>query len=1585
GTTTNSYASLYFSHPDSAVMNNSVVEYSQYDGIRTNSSDFALRGTTFRDNTRYGVYVNGGVPDLGQSVLSEAGLNAFINNDGGGIQLYNNSGDINAYYNDWGYYTEAEIDAHIYDDDENASLGQVNFNPWFDPSNLPLVVNFGADTLSGEAPLPVQFTDSTLLDPVSWAWDFENDGVYDATDQNPQWMYFEGGTYSVKLKASNATATDSLVKTDYITVTPNQHLRSHALGFDGQDDYAQVNNIPYPEDLTVEAWIKPENFDNFQEIVFWYGAGDGVQLRLNTGGTALFGESAGGNWNYLICDYGLIYLSQWNHIAATKQGNLVNLYINGVKVASGQFDNNPVVENINFGARGVYGDRFFEGLIDEVRIWSAARTQSEIQSSMTSYLSGTETGLQAYYRLNDVAGQVAYDFTGNGYNGTLGSSNAPDTYDPQWTPTNWPYDTYLLADFSVNPGSGIAPLDVQFTDFSMGNPASWQWDFDNDGNFDSYDQNPLWNYSLPGIYTVKLVISDAKGADTLVRQDYITAYSNGLFSYALYFDGFDDYAAVQGIGFPVSDLTIEAWINPEEFNNIREIVYWYGADGVQFRLNENGSLLYGESAGGNWNYVISDTGLVYLNQWNHIAVTKQGDLCNLFINGVNAGFFQFDNNPDVNTIEIGGRGINTDRFFKGMIDEVRVWNTARTQSELQGSMTVYLNGSESGLTACWRMNEVFGQTVYDMTANGYNLTLGSTPSPDDNDPVWTPTNWPYDIYLLADFTGAPTFGITPLDVQFTDFSMGSPTSWQWDFDNDGNIDSWDQNPLWTYYNVGNQTVKLIVSDAKATDTIVKTDYIYVDNPVPVSIETARQMPVGSSVTIEGIVTSGPEYGNLHFIQDATAGMALYGPELNYLRMGDQVRVSGTLADYYGLLEMTGFTFHQVLSSGNQLPAAQTITINQMGEDYESEIVRIDQIDFVDGGNAFAASTNYFFDDITGSTYFRLHANSDLVNQRIPDITVSLTGICAEFNGNPISPYCIYGRDYNDLVYTDIAGWSRQASGFEKRYSMINSLFAVNENIAWATAYDVKGLSTVNQVTKTTDGGLSWQALTLPDNEGLFNACICAVGQDYAWVTNFRQYGTNLQGVYATFDGGNTWMHQSSAIFDPSQGGFPNIVYFWDTNTGVCMGDPTNGYFEIYTSIDGGNNWSRVGQPQIPDPLSGEYGFTDTYTVTGNKIRFSTNMGRIFSSSDQGQTWSVVQTPLSDFFRLDFRDENHGLILQQNNLAMYETSDGGNTWQAVNYSGPVRGGDLKYVPGTTGTYVTTGVTGFNGGISVSEDGGLTWEYFPETHGVHAGATDWVNENTGWFGANNVDATEGGIWKYNAASPMLALDLTVFLQGPFNTTQMNTTLNAGGLLPLSQPYNTAPWNYMGTEAVTAIPNTGIVDWVLVELRDAPDAPSAGSATIVAQQAAFLLNDGSVVSTDGSSLPLFTYSPVNSLFAVIWHRNSIGVMSAAPLTENGGIYSYDFSTGSGQAYGGVQAHKQIAPGIWGMIAADGNSDSQVNNTDKNDVWAPQAGANGYLQGDFNLDAQVNNTDKNELWKPNTGLGGQVPDSGFKCQVPE
>lgn len=222
----------------------------------------------------------------------------------------------------------------------------------------------------------------------------------------------------------------------------------------------------------------------------------------------------------------------------------------------------------------------------------------------------------------------------------------------------------------------------------------------------------------------------------------------------------------------------------------------------------------------------------------------------------------------------------------------------------------------------------------------------------------------------------------------------------------------------------------------------------------------------------------------------------------------------------------------------------------------------------------------------------------------------------------------------------------------------------------------------------------------------------------------------------------------------------------------------------------------------------------------------------------------------------------------------------------------------------------------------------------------------------------------------------LDIKVFLEGPWIGMEMGTSLNSNGYIPLSQPYNTPPWNYNGTESVASIPNNDIVDWVLLELREVNgDASQATPATTIARKALFVNKYGQIVDLNGVSLPSFNQQVFDNLYAVIWHRNHLGIMSDFPLNLSGVVYSYDFTTAAGYSYGGSLALSQLAAGAYGMTAADGDSDGQIGNLDKNDVWVPQAGISGYKQGDFSLDGQVNNTDKNELWTPNSGSSTQVP----------
>jgi PKD repeat protein len=83
--------------------------------------------------------------------------------------------------------------------------------------------------------------------------------------------------------------------------------------------------------------------------------------------------------------------------------------------------------------------------------------------------------------------------------------------------------------------------------------------------------------------------------------------------------------------------------------------------------------------------------------------------------------------------------------------------------------------------------------------------------------------------LNADFLADETTGNIPFEVHFSDFSTGDITDWEWDFDNDGTIDSYEQNPTYTYNNIGTYTVSLTVVGGSQSDTEIKVDYITADS------------------------------------------------------------------------------------------------------------------------------------------------------------------------------------------------------------------------------------------------------------------------------------------------------------------------------------------------------------------------------------------------------------------------------------------------------------------------------------------------------------------------------------------------------------------------------------------------------------------------------------------------------------------------------------------------------------------------------------------------------------------------------------
>lgn len=231
------------------------------------------------------------------------------------------------------------------------------------------------------------------------------------------------------------------------TLPSNTFLGSGtALDFDGNDDYVDLTanggnkasaaslNLP-TQDLTLEVWVNPRNYQTWRSMVgFLQDNGSteaGWDLELRNGGKFGFTLASSGNGNLTYMESTNTFSTdQWYHVAGTYDGTTMRLYVNGVLEGTSTAQSGAIDYLDSWLVIGKYmddnEDYTMDGQIDEVRIWNVARSEAEIRDMMCEKLTGSETGLVAYYRLDENGGTVASDMGPNAMNGALTNMSASD-------------------------------------------------------------------------------------------------------------------------------------------------------------------------------------------------------------------------------------------------------------------------------------------------------------------------------------------------------------------------------------------------------------------------------------------------------------------------------------------------------------------------------------------------------------------------------------------------------------------------------------------------------------------------------------------------------------------------------------------------------------------------------------------------------------------------------------------------------------------------------------------------------------------------------------------------------------------------------------------------------------------------------------------------------------------------------------------------------------------------------------------------------------------------------------------------------
>ena len=223
----------------------------------------------------------------------------------------------------------------------------------------------------------------------------------------------------------------------------------NCLQFDGANDYITIDDqLSFSGGYTIEAWFYSQASGE-QNILSATDSNNqhGIIIAIDSGDRYRFlhRDPSGSSGERNIRVGASNFVNSWHHIAAVFDGGSTFLYLDGAVIGSmtgaNAFSSSM---DITMGRLSpINSSRYFNGMLDEVRIWNVARTQSEIQSEMNTELAGDEAGLVAYFPFNQESGDVLEDSTANGYDGALHNFALPNAWVTSTAPNYMPPGNFL--------------------------------------------------------------------------------------------------------------------------------------------------------------------------------------------------------------------------------------------------------------------------------------------------------------------------------------------------------------------------------------------------------------------------------------------------------------------------------------------------------------------------------------------------------------------------------------------------------------------------------------------------------------------------------------------------------------------------------------------------------------------------------------------------------------------------------------------------------------------------------------------------------------------------------------------------------------------------------------------------------------------------------------------------------------------------------------------------------------------------------------------------------------------------------------
>jgi PKD repeat protein len=437
----------------------------------------------------------------------------------------------------WYYYTSG---TERYPTTTGLSVKYIRTIEIFSNQEPPPLVGFNANSTSGTVPLTVKFTDSTTgTGPFTYAWDFTNDGIVDSTFQSPMYTYSTAGTYTVKLTVTNAGGSDSEVKSNYISVQVplppapvanfNANITSGTtpLAVEFTDTTTGTGPFTYAWDFTNDGIVD----STFQSPMYTYSTAGTYTVKLTV--TNAGGSDSEVKSNYISVQVPLPPVPVANFTATPTTGT-APLTVQFTDASTGATSWSWV-----FGDGGTSTSQNPSHSYMMAGTYNATLTvtnpggssSKELQIPVTisppvaDFTATPTTGtVPLTVQFTDAStGATSWSWAfGDG--GTSTSQNpshmftSAGIYDVTVTVRNAGFSSTLTksqyiiirspglyADFTVTPTNGIAPMIVQCTDKSIGNPTRYSYNF-GDGTTVA-GPNPFHTYRYPGTYNITLTIT----------------------------------------------------------------------------------------------------------------------------------------------------------------------------------------------------------------------------------------------------------------------------------------------------------------------------------------------------------------------------------------------------------------------------------------------------------------------------------------------------------------------------------------------------------------------------------------------------------------------------------------------------------------------------------------------------------------------------------------------------------------------------------------------------------------------------------------------------------------------------------------------------------------------------------------------------------------------------------------------------------------------------------------------------------------------------------------------------------------------